>query len=82
MCVGQNLKQVIIQAFSVLDMNMVSHYLGKCIIGMKTLGEGHLTNYVLVAITYAKSPSFITSIVVGCCSRNELAEVIETVDSC
>ena len=52
------------------------HARGKGIVGMKVLGEGHLANDVPAAISYVSSLPFITSIVVGCCSKEELTGVL------
>jgi aryl-alcohol dehydrogenase-like predicted oxidoreductase len=57
------------------------HTQGKSIIGIKILGEGHIANNVENAIRYVNSLPFITSIVVGCCSKTELIDVINAIDS-
>jgi len=53
------------------------HSHGKSIIGMKVLGEGHLVGDVPKAIGYVKALSSIDSVVVGCCSKDELMQVIK-----
>lgn len=55
------------------------HSLGKGIIGMKILGEGHLAGDVPHAIGFVKSLPFVTSIVLGCCSEKEIMEAVRAV---
>lgn len=57
------------------------HDLGKSIIGMKILGEGNLSDDVPSAVSYVTSLPFIDAVVAGCCSKKELLEIIEAVDS-
>ncbi|MDI6759456.1 MAG: aldo/keto reductase [Candidatus Brocadiaceae bacterium] len=57
------------------------HGLGKSIIGMKILGEGNLSDDIPSAVSYVTSLPFIDAVVVGCCSKKELLEIIEAVDS-
>ena len=57
------------------------HTQDKSIIGMKILGEGHLANDIDNAIRYVNSLQFITSIVMGCCSREEITDVIRVINS-
>ena len=56
------------------------HAMGKNVIGMKILGEGHLAHDIAGAIKYATSLDYITSIVLGCCSKMELTEALKYVD--
>lgn len=57
------------------------HEKGKAIIGMKIFGEGYLANDVMSAVRYITSLPFVTSIVVGCCSKKEILETVGAINS-
>ena len=60
-----------------LDLFEKLNAAGKSVIGMKVLGEGRLAHDVARAVSFVASLSSIRSMVVGCCSEQELLDVIK-----
>lgn len=54
---------------------------GKCVIGMKVLGEGNLAHDLAGATAYVTSLPFITAIVAGCCSIKEIVDFMEAMNA-
>jgi|TARA_B100000315_G_C14586881_1_gene593506 aryl-alcohol dehydrogenase-like predicted oxidoreductase len=57
------------------------HEMGKSIIGMKIIGEGNLAHDINGAIKFITGLPFIKSIVLGCCSKEEIISAIKAIDS-
>lgn len=66
---------------SALRLFQQLHESGKHIIGMKIFGEGNLAHDIQGAVSYVMSLPFVTSIIVGCCSKKELLETVGAVNS-
>lgn len=51
---------------------------GTSVIGMKVLGEGNLAFDVPKAVSYVQHLKFVSAIVLGCCSKSEIDEAVES----
>jgi aryl-alcohol dehydrogenase-like predicted oxidoreductase len=52
------------------------HARGTAVIGIKVIGEGNLSHDVAGAIRYVKGMDYISSMILGCCSREEISAAL------
>lgn len=52
------------------------HARGTAVIGIKVIGEGNLSHDVAGAIRYVKGMEYVSAMVLGCCSREEIAAAL------
>ncbi len=52
------------------------HARGTAVIGIKVIGEGNLSHDVAGAVRYVKGMEYISAMVLGCCSREEIGAAL------